>query len=210
MSGNPVIGLIMATPLEAAPFIRELSLQPLESRPFAVHGNDRFAMILSGIGKANAAMACAYLIQTRRPSLICNLGAAGAVDRRTRLGESYLIERVIEPDRPDLRSGLPRSHSPALLEGFAVADLATHDRPLRDPQERECVAASVHLVDMEGAAVAQACRRFGVRCFVFKFVSDTPDHRLNTEIIQNIERYRDAHARFFTDSVLPLLLPPGR
>lgn len=206
MSGNPVIGLVMATLLEAVPFIRDLSLREWEAEPFSLYGDDRIALIISGIGKANAAMACAYLIQTRRPALVCNLGAAGAAGRRGELGECYHISKVIEPDRPGLKSGLPHEQLPAVLDGFAVAALATQDRPLRDPDERESVASSAQLADMEGAAVVQACRRFGVKCFLFKFVSDTPDQRQSAEIVKNIELYRDAHSRFFKDSVLPRLL----
>lgn len=207
MSGNPVIGLVMATLLEAVPFIRDLSLREWGSEPFGLYGDERIALIVSGIGKANAAMACAYLIQTRRPAQVCNLGAAGATGRRCALGESYHIDKIIEPDRPGLRSGLPHEQLPDVLDGFAVASLATQDRPLRDPDERESVASSAQLADMEGAAVVQACRRFGVKCFLFKFVSDTPDQRQNAEIVKNIELYRDAHSRFFKDFVLPRLLP---
>lgn len=206
MSGNPVIGLVMATLLEAVPFIRDLSLREWGSEPFGLYGDGRIVLIVSGIGKANAAMACAHLIQTRRPSLVCNLGAAGAAGRRCALGESYHIDKVIEPDRPGLRSGLPHEQLPDVLDGFAVAALATQDRPLRDPAERESVASIAQLADMEGAAVVQACRRFDVKCFLFKFVSDTQDQRQNAEIVKNIELYRDAHSRFFKDSVLPRLL----
>jgi len=196
----------MATLLEAAPFIRDLGLREQAAVPFRLYGNGRVVLILSGIGKANAAMACAYLIQTLRPGLVCNLGAAGATGAGRALGECYHISRVIEPDRPDIKSGLPREHDPDVLNGFPLAILATQDRPLRGPAEGEAVAAIAQLADMEGAAVLQACRRFGARCFLFKFVSDTPGRRANAEIVRNIERYRDAHSRFFKDSVLPRLL----
>ena len=205
MSGNPVIGLVMATLLEAAPFIEDLSLPEREAEPFRLYEGDRIALIVSGIGKANAALACACLIQTRRPVLVCNLGAAGATDGRCALGECYHISRVVEPDRPHLRSGLPHEHLPDVLDGLPLAVLATQDRPLREPAERESAAVHAPLADMEGAAVVQACRRFGLKCFLFKFVSDTPGRRTNAEIVRNIELYRDAHFRFFNDLVLPRL-----
>ena len=206
MSGNPVIGLVTATMREAVPLIRDLALREWESEPFIIYGDDRIALIISGIGRANAAMACAYFIQTCRPKLVCNLGASGATDRRCRLGESYHIARVIEPDRPDLRKGVPHEQIPDVLDGFAIATLATQDRPLRDPAERGKVAMHAQLADMEGAAVVQACRRFHVKCFLFKFVSDTPDHRQSDDIVRNIELYRDTHSQFFKDFALPRLL----
>lgn len=210
MSGDPVIGLVMATLLEAAPFIRDLGLKEQASEPFRLYGGGRVALIVTGIGKANAAMACGYLIQALRPVLVCNLGAAGAAGAGCALGECYHISRVIEPDRPGIRSGLPHEHLPDVLDGFPLAVLATQDKPLREAGESGAVAAVAQLADMEGAAVVQACRRFGARCFLFKFVSDTPGRRTNAEIVKNIELYRDAHSRFFKDSVLPRLLslPP--
>ena len=192
--------------LEAVPLIRDLALREWESEPFIIYGDDRIALIISGIGRANAAMACAYFIQTRRPTLVCNLGASGATDRQCRLGESYHIGRVIEPDRPDLRKGVSHEQMPDVLDGFAIATLATQDWPLCDPAERSKAAMHAQLADMEGAAVVQACRRFHVKCFLFKFVSDTPDHRQSDDIVRNIELYRDTHSQFFKDFALPRLL----
>lgn len=206
MSGNPLIGLVAATKLEAIPFIRDLGLLEQAADPFEFYRSDRLVLILTGIGKANAAMAVAHLIHRFNPALVCNVGASGATDARCGLGESYHIARIVEPDRPRIRSGLPREHLPDLLEGLPLAALATQDRPLRDPAERERIAAHAPLADMEGAAVAQTCRRFGVKCFLFKFVSDTADHRQSSDITDGIERYRDAHARFFRELALPRLL----
>ncbi|MBU0653046.1 MAG: hypothetical protein KKG96_09220 [Proteobacteria bacterium] len=206
MSGNPVIGLVTATMLEAVPLVRDLALREWESEPFIIYGDDRIALIISGIGRANAAMACAYFIQTCRPTLVCNLGASGATDRQCRLGECYHIARIIEPDRPDLRKGVPHEQIPDVLDGFPLATLATQDRPLRDPDERGKVVMHAQLADMEGAAVVQVCRRFHVKCFLFKFVSDTPDHRQSDDIVRNIELYRDTHSQFFKDFALPRLL----
>jgi nucleoside phosphorylase len=206
MSKHPVIGLVMATMLEAAPIVRDLALAEQEPEAFAVYIDEKIALIISGIGKANAAMASAYLIHTRRPEVVCNFGASGAVDRRCNLGECYHITKVIEPDRPDPQDALFQKLTPDLLDGFAVATLATQDKPLREPAEREEIAKHAHLADMEGAAVVQACRRFETKCYLFKYVSDTPDHRQSDDIVENIELYRDANSQFFKNSVLPCLL----
>jgi len=195
----------MATMTEASPLIRGLALAETASSPFRIFKDARIVLTISGIGKANAAMACASLIQRFRPYLICNIGAAGALDEKRKLGELYHINRVIEPDRPDFRTGAFMEQLPDVLEGFTLASLATQDRPLRTAEERKEAAGLADLVDMEGAALLQTARRFGLGCFLFKFVSDTPAHAQRSAIIENIERFRDVQLRFFEYLVLPAL-----
>lgn len=205
MSRDSLIGLIMATLLEAAPAIEGLAMTESEREPFAVYQADGMRLILSGIGKANAAMACAYLIRQYEPTCILNVGAAGATDGRTNLGECFHITRVIEPDRPHLRTGTPYEHVPDVLEGFPEATLATQDRPVTDPDHRAAISLQAELVDMEGAAAVQAARLFRVPCYLFKFVSDAPAHTQSAEIETNIKQYRQAFYAFVRDNVLPRL-----
>jgi adenosylhomocysteine nucleosidase len=205
MQQDPVIGLVMATMLEAKPFVSGLGLKEYETLPFNIFGNDSILLIISGIGKANAAMACTFFIQRNNLSVLCNMGAAGATDHELKLGECYQIEKVIEPDRPDLETGIPSEHIPDILEGLPCATLATQDKPVINAEEREKVARIARLVDMEGASVGQTCKRFEKPCHLFKFVSDTPDHDQSSDIRTNIALYRDAFYEFFLKSVLPRL-----
>lgn len=198
-----MIGLVFATLLEADPFIKGFSLKDCEREPFAVYRNETFRLIISGIGKANAAMACAYIIRKYHPSCICNLGAAGATDKTFILGESYHITKVIEPDRPQLKTGLFHEHSPHVLSGFHQAILATQDRPVNNPEEKREIALLAQLVDMEGASVVQAAGLYQTTCYLFKFVSDTSDHCQSNDIVNNIEIYRESFYRFFRNEVLP-------
>ncbi|MCK9228613.1 MAG: hypothetical protein PHT96_09985 [Syntrophorhabdaceae bacterium] len=201
-----MIGIVMATMLEAAPFITGLSLVKEKDGPFPVYGNEQVRLVISGIGKTCSAMATTYFIQACQPSCICNIGASGSTSGRHLPGEIYHIAKIIEPDRLDLKAGTPHEHTPDILPGFPLATLSTRDSPLRDPGEREGAAAYAQLADMEGASVAQVCRHFNVRCFLFKFVSDTPEHTLNSDIVRNIESHRDACAHFFRHSILPGLI----
>ncbi len=196
------VGLIMATELEAAPFIEGMALTETEREPFSVYqGEGEAGLILSGIGKANAAMACAYLLQRHGPQCILNLGAAGATDGRANMGKNYHVNRVIEPDRPHLRTGTPHEQIPDVLDGLPVAALATQDRPVKDPAHRAAVALQAELVDMEGASVVQTARRFRVPCYLFKFVSDSAGHTESSEIETNIRQYRQAFYAFFKDHI---------
>lgn len=200
----------MATMLEAEPFVRGLGLAQLAPKPFAVFGRDNLRLLISGIGKADAAMGCAHLIVCHQPAVVCNPGAAGATDYTHALGECRHIARIIEPDRPDLNSGAPCAHRPDILPGFPLAVLATHDRPIRDRQERAALSSWSGLVDMEAAAIAQVCARYGVPCYCFKYVSDLPDHNALQDIRTNITRLREPFFDYFAKEVLPVIEQKAR
>ena len=194
----------MATLLEAKPFVPGLSLKQTRKTPFPLFQNDNLLLIVSGIGKANAAMATAYCCQKYTPACICNLGAAGAAGVGHSLGEIFHIDEIIEYDRPELKSGKPYIHKPDTIDGFRTAKLATSDRAILDPDERKEISKNADLIDMEGASVVQACRKFRTKCFMFKFVSDTPEHTRSEDIVENIRWCRSFFYEFFWDSVMPV------
>jgi adenosylhomocysteine nucleosidase len=201
--------IIMATMLEAKPFVLGMSLRQTQKIPFRLFQNDGILLIISGIGKANAAMATAYGCLKFKPACICNLGAAGAVYSGNHLGEILHIQKIVETDRPDLKTGTPCVHQPDLLAGFNTATLATSDRAVLDPKERKTISTTADLIDMEGASVVQACRTFNETCYLFKFVSDTPDHTRDQDIVDHIRQYRKTFYDFFAESIRPKLPVSG-
>ena len=205
MDNNPVIAIVMATMLEAKPFVDGMSLKEIETTPFKLFSNGRTRLIISGIGKSNAAMAATYLCLNFNPVCVCNLGAAGATHFSHPPGKIFHITKVFEHDRPDFKSGSPHIHTPHTLEHFQTEKLATADKAVLAPDERKRISADAGLVDMEGAAVIQACRKFQTKCVLFKFVSDTPDHTRNEDIVSNIRLYRAQFYTFFATVVLPVL-----
>ncbi len=205
MQRKPVTCLIMATLLEAEPFIKGLSLKRASSKPFPVYRAGNLAAVISGIGKANCAMATAYACLELGPRLLVNLGAAGATDAALPLGANLHVYLAVEFDRPGLRTKLPHEHSPEVLKGFSLAAIATQDRPALAAAERRVLAEKARLVDMESASFIQTCRKFGKKCYVFKFVTDTPAHTHGSAIVDNIEKYRDSFFEFFKSSVLTRL-----
>jgi adenosylhomocysteine nucleosidase len=202
-----VTAIVMATMLEAKPFALGMSLRQTREIPFRLFQNDGILLIISGIGKANAAMATAYVCLKYKPLCIFNLGAAGTTHSGYDLGEIFHIQKIVELDRPDLKTGKPCVHKPDLLAGFKTTILATSDRAVLDPKERKAISTSADLIDMEGGSVVQACTTFQKHCYLFKFVSDTPDHTRDQDIVDHIRRYRQRFYDFFRDSVRPML--PG-
>jgi nucleoside phosphorylase len=201
-----IAGIIMATGMEAETFIKAFKMREIEDRPFMVYGCDEMVLVISGIGKANASMATAYICTKFDPEWILNLGAAGATRESCGLGSIYHIEKVIEPDRPHLVSGTPYVQIPDVLPGFQKAVLATQDKAVDDIETFSQIAPLADLVDMEGASVVQTCRRFGKRCLLFKFVSDTPMHAGKGElIIEHMKLYSEPFCRFISNEVIPVL-----
>lgn len=205
MEKDTVTAIVMATMLEAKPFVLGMSLKQIQKKPFPLFQNDNILLIISGIGKANAAMATAYSCYKFNPACICNLGAAGATDFSHPLGEIFHINKIIEYDRPELTTERPCIHKPDILNGFQTAKLSTSDMAVLDPDERREISINADLIDMEGASVAQACRKFNTKCFIFKFVSDTPDHARNEDIVGNIRLHRTRFYEFFIRFVMPVL-----
>ncbi len=205
MQRKPVICLVMATLSEAKPFIKGLSLIRTSVKPFPIYRAGNIIAVISGIGKANSAMATAYACMESDPGLFVNLGAAGATDASLPLGANLHINRAVEYDRPEEGSKAPHEHTPDVLVGFPLAAVATLDRPTLKVSERRKLAKVTQLADMESAAFIQACRTFGKKCYVFKFVTDTPAHAGGSDIVLNIEKYRDRFLDFFLRSALPRL-----
>jgi adenosylhomocysteine nucleosidase len=202
---HTVTAIVMATMLEAKPFVLGMSLTQSRKKPFAVFRNNHIFLIISGVGKANAAMATGYSCDKHHPVCICNLGAAGATNISHPLGEIFHINKIVEYDRHELTTRRPCIHNPDILNGFQTATLSTSDMAVLAPDERKKISMNADLIDMEGASVAQACRKFNTKCFIFKFVSDTPDHARSEDIVENIRRHRSFFYEFFIRSVMPVL-----
>ncbi len=206
MPEHPLIGLIMATHLEAKPFLEGIDLRRTSVGPFSAYKAGNIILLITGLGQTNAAMACTCLCMSASPACLVNIGAAGATaDGDFPLGSICHVTEALEPDRPHFRTGLPFRHEPDLMQGFRTARLATRDKAVVAQEERREMARIADLSDMEGAAVVQAAAKFQVPCFLFKLVSDTPEQTTETEIPAFIRAYRDSLFEFFMTRILPAL-----
>lgn len=193
MGEHPVKLLVMATMLEAKPFVAGLSMEKTAERPFPVFQSPGRILIISGIGKTRAAMTTCYGCLTFHPESVWNAGAAGALSDNCQTGSIYQIHKIIEHDRPHLLTRRPVTHTPNFLKrpgDMPKAVLASGDCPVLKAEDRRRLATSADLADMEAAAVVQVCSTFKTPCHVFKFVSDTPGHTASATIIANIRRFR--------------------
>ncbi len=201
MSENSRVVLIMATRLEALPFIEKIPLKQVQSKPFEVFEGDQLDLVISGVGKVKAAMATAYACMTRSVGTLVNLGAAGAAKPGFKAGEWYRVSKATEHDRISLKTRARPEFTLEIPGGEPEIVLATGENPVLSEKERERISEFADLIDMEGAAVIQAAIKFGTSCVMYKFVSDTVDHTDNADIVGNIKIYRN---RFF-EEIMPEL-----
>lgn len=194
-------GILIATTIEANPFISGLRLELVTKSPFTVYKRDDWCLVISGIGKVNAALAAACLIGEYGAGRIYNLGTAGALTGGFGIGDIRHINVVYEHDRPLLSGGSIKEISLNTIDGLRMASLATGDIPVILNEERQRLSAVADLVDMEGAAVARACRRYDAEVFLFKAVSDCADTPLS-EIKNNVRKASVLLFDYFTQKVL--------
>ena len=131
-------------------------------------------MVITGLGKTAAAVATTRAIVQERPSLVVNVGSAGAL--RDGLSGLFEIGTVVNHDmNADAIRSLGYDPRETLAIGASDIVLASGDVFVTDPVVRERLAAQAHLVDMEGYAVAYACHELGVPLRMVKHVSDQAD-----------------------------------
>lgn len=205
------IGVIFAMEEEGEVLKEHLSsIEILRAAPYSVvsaHLNDKqVLMINSGIGKVNAAIAATLLIENYQPELILNIGIAGAVAPELKVGDVLMADACAYYDVDATVFGyqhgqVPRmpTHFQSLLTEikhnadfvFKVAKgmlctgdsfLTTHDR-IRDIKK---IFPNIMAVDMEGAAIAQACHQFKVPFIMIKGISDQVDHFSKTDSENNV------------------------
>ena len=143
----------------------------------AAHVPDHLPLVVTGLGKTAAAVATARALSERDPesTLVVNIGTAGAL--RDGLSGLHLPGTALNHDmNADAIRALGYDPQELLVidEGDETV-LASGDVFVTDPVVRAALAARAHLVDMEGYAVAYACRQYGVPVRLVKHVSDNAD-----------------------------------
>jgi adenosylhomocysteine nucleosidase len=146
----------------------------LEEEATHLHVSD-LPVLVTGVGKVNAAIAVTAILADTSPSRVVNLGTAGAL--HDGMAGTHVIGSVWQHDLDDAAifalSGLHFGHPVRLAD--AGAQLVTGDQFVADDDTRMRLAASADLVDMEGYGVARAALHAGVPVTLVKQVSDSAD-----------------------------------
>ena len=180
------IALIGAMPPEIS--LLQESLQNLRSEHLAdfdiycgEYAGKNVVLALSGIGKVNAALSTALVLQ-HRPDFVINTGSAGGLGSGLKVGDVVIGTQTAHHDVDVTAFGYAIGHVPQMPARFesdpalcaaaekAAAALAEVRRHFPDAQA----------VEMEAAAIAQSCHRFGVPFVVVRAISDLADEDADT------------------------------
>jgi len=144
-------------------------------------------VLVTGVGKAMAAARLASRLAESRPSLVVNVGTAGAL--ASSMAGVYDVDVVTQHDFPYaaiaalVGGGAPVGYRlgsdgpPAPVDAVSGSCvLGTGDSFVSDAATALSLGGrGIHLVDMEGYGYATACAAFGVPLRCVKAVSDRAD-----------------------------------
>jgi adenosylhomocysteine nucleosidase len=165
---------------------RPLLVVALEEEAAHLHVTE-LPLLVTGVGKVNAAVAVTAILGEFTPSEVVNLGTAGAL--RDGLLGTHVVARVIQHDLDDhaifALSGLHFGEDLDL--GGPGLTLATGDAFISEDAERLRLARLADLVDMEGYAVARAALAAGVPVRLIKRVSDAAGEGAGRSWRENVD-----------------------
>ncbi|MGN1053565.1 MAG: 5'-methylthioadenosine/S-adenosylhomocysteine nucleosidase [Candidatus Scatosoma sp.] len=146
---------------------------------------ERFALVVCGVGKVNAAIGASVALLTYRPQSLLNFGVAGGLNARTALCGVYAIDKAVQFDF-DLtqlnggKIGTLDEYTQNYLP-LTPLDLPLPSRALGTADRFNDSTADYALLtkelgadirDMEGAAIVQAALCAGVNAYCVKAISD--------------------------------------
>lgn len=172
------------------------------------HGLD-VVVLQSGIGKVNAAVGTAILLERYQPDAVINTGSAGGFATDLTIGDVIISDEVRHHDVDAVVFGYELGQVPGMPAAYqadkALRDIARNAiTALGEVQVREGLIAtgdafmaeparvaktreqfpSMLAVEMEGAAIAQTCHLYGCPFVVIRALSDIPgsgDNHLSFE-----------------------------
>ncbi len=176
--------LVVALACEAKPITRQLGLvRDNDVANPAVFAGDDGILVVSGVGKARAAAATAFMLTrygARGPGIVANIGVCGATGNTHEIGQLLVINRIC--DHSSDRVFLPDMlYSHSCLE----AALTTCDQPVRAGQSTLDAGLAV---DMEGAGFFEAAAMFVPTDMIMclKVVSDFLDGDLKASRVTEL------------------------
>lgn len=179
-----------------------------------------------GIGKVASALAVGVLTQAFSPDVVINTGSAGGYDKQLQVGDIVIADELVQFD-VDLTNfgyahgqpaGMPaRFTCDAELIAIALTQVAeltdinaikgligTSDKFICEAADTQHIASlfpTVAAVEMEGAAIAQACHMANIRCVVIRCISDLA----NEESTHTFEEYLEKAAVNSANLVMALI-----
>jgi adenosylhomocysteine nucleosidase len=183
-------------------------------------------LLKSGIGKVNAAMATAILLERFRPNCVINTGSAGGFLAALNVGDIVISSEVVHHDVDVTAFGYEYGQVPGMPARYQadktlidiakrgaqeISDvqvvtglIATGDSFMNDPARVEFVRGKfpeLCAVEMEAAAIAQVCTQFAVPFVIIRALSDIAGKESNI----SFEQFLDTAAKHSARLVISML-----
>jgi len=184
-----------------------------------LHGKD-VVLLKSGIGKVNAAMSSAILLERYKPDFVINTGSAGGLNPDLSVGDIVISTEVRHHDVDVTAFGYEIGQVPQLPPAF-IADkylqsiaydsanelhdlkivkgvIATGDSFMSDPKRVLDIGEkfkNLQAVEMEAAAIAQVCYQFNVPFVIIRSLSDIAGQESNVSFEQYLSTAATNSAR---------------
>ncbi|MGY4686490.1 5'-methylthioadenosine/S-adenosylhomocysteine nucleosidase family protein [Petrotoga sp. DB-2] len=160
--------IISAMGIEARAIIKYLNLKKTTDRPFETYQNEEVHLVISGVGKINAAGATSYLLKDTLKDLnhsdyAINLGICGSLNNKFNVGDLVLVNKVVDYERK---------------RKYYTDILVKHNQKEGSIQSIDTLHSNYEfeedLVDMESSAFFEIASKFLSvhQVYVLKIVSD--------------------------------------
>ena len=186
----------------------------------------RMVLVLSGIGKVNAAVSTSWVIHQFAPDCVINTGSAGGLGKGLKVGDMVIGETVAHHDVDVTAFGYVWGQVPQLpavftsdsnlirqaekavqvFEGAAVTQglIVSGDRFVHSSEgvaEIRSHFPEVKAVEMEAAAIAQTCHQLEVPFVIIRAVSDSADEKADISFEEFLKTAAVSSAKMVTEIV---------
>ena len=188
------IGIILAMQKELdlfADFLSDLQIKKIRhlSVYYGRFESKEIAAVVCGLGKVNAALGTALLIENFQPDLILNIGISGGLDSSLEIGDFVVADTVVyhdvwcgQPNQYGQVTDLPLYFYPAKELTAKFTDyhhglICCGDQFIVELHELQSIKQKFPealAVDMESAAIAQTCFLYQQPFMCIRQISDTP------------------------------------
>lgn len=208
------IGIMIAMDKEFDFFaknLQNLHCETLHKRNFyrGVSGNKEISVVVSGMGKVNAALCTADLIKTFGAEIIINIGISGGLNSELKIGDFVVGDKIVyhdvwcgEPNKIGQVQDLPEFYYSsaklcALLPEFRHGTLCCGDQFITDKKSLKLIIEkfpTAMAVDMESAAIAQTCYLYDIPMLSVRQISDVIGAEYQEEQYQNFWQNAPQHS----------------
>lgn len=199
-----MILIITASIEEAEPIIKGLQLDRDGTNPFEAYISRDFALVVSRVGKVNAAGATSYGIAKYKPKTIYNVGMANSLHYDLQYSNIIAVSAVFQTDAylpftdekyNYFASGIALSTD---ISQYKAGILATSDSYVDDNEIKKMLSKSFHLADMEGYAVARIAALNEIPCSIYKVIGDNV-------VVQEQKEYFDSNEQMLYHRISELI-----